>query len=223
MDTSPAPPSPLLSPPQPPHPASVGKRWPLQDVLDVLRPKSREQVVAATGYSPAQLATLARRGLTHEEADYICCRLGTLPELVWPDYLDWPGETELQPPFDPDPPLHPRWGNQRFRPGELQQAILDMMRQRAGQVVSVTSLAKELGRQRRPLSVHQCVRSLLASGKIRRLTDRPPRYCLPDDPAFARWGCGLMELPANPTDLHIPLGGIQTLVLADDGDSQVWA
>jgi len=186
--------SPSAAPPAP-HPASVGKRWPLQDVLDALRPKSREELVSATGYSVAQLATLARRGLTHEEADYVCCRLGTVPELIWPDYLDWPGEGELQPPFDPNPPLHPYWGNRRFRPGEMQQAILDLARQRSGQVVSVASLAKELGRHQRPVSVHLCVKSLLAAGKLRRLVDQPPRYCLPDDPAFANWGQGSPEDP----------------------------
>lgn len=66
---------------------SVTRTWPIQALLDHPRITIRA-VAEAIHVSGARLNQLRVTGLTDWQADRAAIRLGLLPHLVWPDWVD---------------------------------------------------------------------------------------------------------------------------------------
>ena len=65
----------------------TGRPWPMQPLLDQSGVTTR-RVCRALHISGTRFALLTAEGLTDWEADRAAIRLGLLPHLVWPDWID---------------------------------------------------------------------------------------------------------------------------------------
>jgi len=157
---------------------STTQRYPLQDLMDVVRPRNLQQFADRTSLGIRALHSIARRGLSHREADHLCVSLGWVPELIWPH---WIYDDSDDAKYDPAPAPIERFQGAKFRPGGLGDAILEIARYHQGEPISVASVARELGRSERPAGVHLCIRGLVNKGKLTVWSTNPMRYCLADD------------------------------------------
>jgi hypothetical protein len=152
------------------------QRYPLQDLMDVIRPRNLQQFAERSGLGIRALHSIARRGLSHREADHLCVRLGTVPEAIWPHWLyDDSGDAV----YDPTPAPIERFQGVKFRPGGLGEAIMEIAKYHLGEPISVASVARELGRSRRPAGVHLCIKGLVNKGRLQVWSRNPMRYYLP--------------------------------------------
>lgn len=155
---------------------SEKQRYPLQDVMDLIRPRNLQQFADRSGLGIRALHSIARRGLSHREADHLCVRLGTVPEIIWPHWIYDDSDDAV---YDPAPTPIERFQGAKFRPGGLGDAIMEIARHHLGEPISVASVARELGRSARPAGVHLCIKGLVNKGRLQVWSTNPMRYYLP--------------------------------------------
>jgi hypothetical protein len=157
---------------------STTQRYPLQELMDVVRPRNLQVFAERTGLGIRALHSIARRGMTHREADHLCVRLGWVPELIWPH---WIYDDSDDAKYDPAPAPIERFQGAKFRPGGLGDAIMEIAAHHRGEPISVASVARELGRSDRPAGVHLCIKGLVNKGRLLVHSTNPMRYYLPAD------------------------------------------